>query len=223
MESMNKLAIDGGHPVRKNPFPPWPHYEEDEISSTMLTLKSGRVNYWTGQEGRQLEDEFAAFVGTNYAVALMNGTVALEAALIALGMGPGDEVIVASRTFIASASCVLIRGGRPVMADVDPVSQNITADTVLAVLTPMTRGIIAVHLAGWPCDMDPILALARSKGLWVVEDCAQAHGAVYKGRPVGSMGDVAAFSFCQDKIITTGGEKRAKEKSDLKRGTTLNS
>jgi len=220
---MNKLAIDGGHPVRKNPFPPWPHYEEDEISSTMLTLKSGRVNYWTGQEGRQLEDEFAAFVGTNYAVALMNGTVALEAALIALGMGPGDEVIVASRTFIASASCVLIRGGRPVMADVDPVSQNITADTVLAVLTPMTRGIIAVHLAGWPCDMDPILALARSKGLWVVEDCAQAHGAVYKGRPVGSMGDVAAFSFCQDKIITTGGEKRAKEKSDLKRGTTLNS
>jgi len=93
----------------------------------------------------------------------------------------------------------------------------------LAVLTPMTRGIIAVHLAGWPCDMDPILALARSKGLWVVEDCAQAHGAVYKGRPVGSMGDVAAFSFCQDKIITTGGEKRAKEKSDLKRGTTLNS
>ena len=220
MESMNKLAIDGGHPVRKNPFPPWPHYEEDEISSTMLTLKSGRVNYWTGQEGRQFEDEFAAFVGTNYAVALMNGTVALEAALIALGMGPGDEVIVASRTFIASASCVLIRGGRPVMADVDPVSQNITADTVLAVLTPMTRGIIAVHLAGWPCDMDPILALARSKGLWVVEDCAQAHGAVYKGRPVGSMGDVAAFSFCQDKIITTGGEKRAKEKSDLKRGTT---
>jgi len=220
---MNKLAIDGGHPVRKNPFPPWPHYEEDEISSTMLTLKSGRVNYWTGQEGRQFEDEFAAFVGTNYAVALMNGTVALEAALIALGMGPGDEVIVASRTFIASASCVLIRGGRPVMADVDPVSQNITADTVLAVLTPMTRGIIAVHLAGWPCDMDPILALARSKGLWVVEDCAQAHGAVYKGRPVGSMGDVAAFSFCQDKIITTGGEKRAKEKSDLKRGTTLNS
>jgi len=223
LESMNKLAIDGGHPVRKNPFPPWPHYEEDEISSTMLTLKSGRVNYWTGQEGRQFEDEFAAFVGTNYAVALMNGTVALEAALIALGMGPGDEVIVASRTFIASASCVLIRGGRPVMADVDPVSQNITADTVLAVLTPMTRGIIAVHLAGWPCDMDPILALARSKGLWVVEDCAQAHGAVYKGRPVGSMGDVAAFSFCQDKIITTGGEKRAKEKSDLKRGTTLNS
>ena len=203
---MTQLAIDGGHPVRKNPFPPWPYYEKDEISSTMQALKSGRVNYWTGQEGRQFEDDFAAFVGTDYAVALMNGTVALEAALIALGTRPGDEVIVTSRTFIASASCVIMRGGYPVMADVDPVSQNITADTVAAVLTSRTRGIIAVHLAGWPCDMDPILELASSRGLWVVEDCAQAHGAVYKGRPVGSMGDAAAFSFCQDKIITTGGE-----------------
>ena len=142
----------------------------------------------------------------NYAVALMNGTVALEAALVALGIVPGDEVVVTSRTFIASASCVIMRGGRPVMADVDPVSQNITAETIAAALTPRTKGIIVVHLAGWPCDMDPIMNLAREKGLWVVEDCAQANGATYKGRQVGSMGDVAAFSFCQDKIITTGGE-----------------
>jgi hypothetical protein len=171
-----------------------------------LTLKSGKVNYWTGQEGRLFEQEYAAYVGTHYAVAMMNGTVALEAALVGLGMEPGDEVIVTSRTFIASASCVVRCGGRPVMVDVDPVSGNMTADSIAAVLTAKTRGIIAVHLAGWPCDMDPILELARSKGLWVVEDCAQAHGATYKGRPVGSMGDAAAFSFCQDKIITTGGE-----------------
>ncbi|MEW6258735.1 MAG: DegT/DnrJ/EryC1/StrS family aminotransferase [Thermodesulfobacteriota bacterium] len=201
-----QLACEGGCPVRSKPFPFWPHYAAEEIETAMLTLQSGRVNYWTGQEGREFEKEYAAFVGTKYAVALMNGTVALEAALMALGVGPGDEVITTSRTFIASASCVVMRGGVPVMADVDAVSQNITADTIAAALTPRTRGIIAVHLAGWPCDMDPILDLAKQRGLWVVEDCAQAHGAVYKGRPVGSMGDAGAFSFCQDKIITTGGE-----------------
>ena len=172
----------------------------------MLVLQSGRVNYWTGQEGRKFEEEYAAFVGAKYAVALMNGSVALEAALVALGMAPGDEVVVTSRTFIASASCVIMQGGRPVMADVEPVSQNITAETIAAALTLRTKGIIAVHLAGWPCDMDPIMNLAREKDLWVIEDCAQANGATYKGRQVGSMGDVAAFSFCQDKIITTGGE-----------------
>ena len=172
----------------------------------MLVLQSGRVNYWTGQEGRQFEEEYAAFVGAKYAIALMNGSVSLEASLVALGMAPGDEVVVTSRTFIASASCVIMRGGRPVMADVDAVSQNITAGTIAAALSPRTKGIVVVHLAGWPCDMDPIMNLAREKNLWVVEDCAQANGATYKGRQVGSMGDVAAFSFCQDKIITTGGE-----------------
>lgn len=203
---MTKLAIDGGRPVRGTPFPPWPFYDADAIESAMLPLKSGKVNYWTGTIGREFEDAYAAYVGTDYAVALMNGSVALELALIALGIEPGDEVIVASRTFIASAGCVALRSGHPVIADVDKDSQNITAETIADVLTPRTKGIIAVHLAGWPCDMDPILALARDRGLWVVEDCAQAHGAKYKGRQVGSMGDVAAFSFCQDKIITTGGE-----------------
>jgi len=136
----------------------------------------------------------------------MNGSVALEAALVALGIVPGDEVVVTSRTFIASASCVIMRGGRPVMADVDPVSQNITPETIATALSPRTKGIIVVHLAGWPCGMNPIMNLARERGLWVVEDCAQASGATYEGRQVGSIGDVAAFSFCQDKIITTGGE-----------------
>ncbi|MFH1079154.1 MAG: DegT/DnrJ/EryC1/StrS aminotransferase family protein [Pseudomonadota bacterium] len=204
--TISDFTINSGQPIRKHPFFAWPHYDEDEVAAAMQVLQSGQVNYWTGQEGRKFEDEYAAFVGAKYAVALMNGSVALEASLVALGMAPGDEVVVTSRTFIASASCVIMRGGRPVMADVDPVSQNITAETIAAALTPRTKGIVVVHLAGWPCDMDPIMNLAREKNLWVVEDCAQANGATYKGRQVGSMGDVAAFSFCQDKIITTGGE-----------------
>ncbi|TYO94803.1 DegT/DnrJ/EryC1/StrS family aminotransferase [Desulfallas thermosapovorans] len=201
-----QLAIKGGRPVRTAPFAPWPYFSADETAAATAVLKSGQVNYWKGSEGRLFEKEFASFAGCRYAIALANGTVALELALHALGIGPGDEVIVASRTFIASASCAVMRGAVPVMADVDPVSQNITAQTIAAALTPKTRAIIAVHLAGWPCDMDPILALAKEKGLFVIEDCAQAHGATYKGRPVGSLGDVAAFSFCQDKIMTTGGE-----------------
>lgn len=172
----------------------------------MRVLRSGKVNYWTGTEGRRFEKEFAEAVGIRHAVALMNGTVALETALYAIGIGPGDEVIVPSRTFIASASCVVQRGATPVVADVDPVSQNLTADSVRAKLTPRTKAVIAVHLAGWPCDMDPLRELADQHDLKIVEDCAQAHGATYKGRSVGSLGHVAAFSFCQDKIITTGGE-----------------
>lgn len=200
------LAIDGGRPLRSTPFAPWPSFTEEEIESASRVLRSGKVNYWTGDEGRQFEAEFAAFTNCRHAVALTNGTVALELALYALGIGPGDEVIVPSRTFVASASCAVMRGAIPVIADVDPDSQNITAETVRAVLTPRTRAIIPVHLAGWPCDMDPILELAQEHGLKVIEDCAQAHGAAYKGRPVGSMGHVNAFSFCQDKIMTTGGE-----------------
>lgn len=201
-----KLAIDGGKPIRTSSFAPWPHFAQDEIDATIAVLKSGKINYWTGEEGRLFEKEFAAFTGCEYAIALTNGTVALELALYALGICHGDEVITTSRTFIASASCAVMCGAKPVMADVDPVSQNVTADTIKAVITPKTKAIIAVHLAGWPCDMDPIMALAREYGLKVIEDCAQAHGATYKGGPVGSLGDVAAFSFCQDKIMTTGGE-----------------
>lgn len=197
--------------TRKNHWSPqkfagWPSFEADELDAVARVLASGRVNYWTGEEGRKFEEEFALQAGCKYGVALANGTLALELALLALGISQGDEVITSSRTFIASASCAVMRGARPVIADVDPVSQNITADTIRAVLTPRSRAIVVVHLAGWPCDMDPILELARERGLKVVEDCAQAIGATYKGRPVGSMGDVGAFSFCQDKIITTGGE-----------------
>lgn len=184
----------------------WPYYEQDEIDAVTKVLSSGKVNYWTGEEGKLFEKEFAEFVGTKYAVALANGTLALEAALLGLDIGSGDEVIVTPRTFMASASCVVMCGATPVFADVDPISQNITAEMIKRVITPKTKAIICVHLAGWPCDMDPILALAKEHNLKVIEDCAQAHGAEYKGRKVGSIGDIGAFSFCQDKIMTTGGE-----------------
>jgi dTDP-4-amino-4,6-dideoxygalactose transaminase len=205
-ENKTKLAIDGGAPVRRTPFQPWPTFAVDEIAAATETLRMGKVNYWTGDEGRAFEKEFAEFCDRRHAIALANGTVALELALFALGIGPGDEVITTSRTFIASASCAVMRGAAPVLADVDPVSQNLTAATVRAKLTPRTKAIIAVHLAGWPCDMDPIMDLAREHGIKVIEDCAQAVGATYKGKPAGCLGDVAAFSFCQDKILTTGGE-----------------
>lgn len=189
-----------------DPLKPWPHFEAEEVEAAVRVLESGKVNYWTGNEGRSFEREYAAYLGCKHAIAVANGTVALELCLRALGIGPGDEVITTCRTFIASASCAVAVGATPVMADVDPVSQNLTAETINCKITPRTRAIIAVHLAGWPCDMDPILELAAMRGLKVIEDCAQAHGAKYKGRPVGSMGDINAFSFCQDKIITTAGE-----------------
>ena len=184
----------------------WPVFGEDERCAVDRVLRSGKVNYWTGGETRAFEREFAEACGCRYGVALANGTVALELALNVLGIGAGAEVVVTPRTFIASASAIVLSGARPVFADVDPDSQNITAASIEAVLSPRTRAIIAVHLAGWPCEMGPILELARVRGLKVIEDCAQAHGATYEGRPVGSFGDVAAFSFCQDKIMTTGGE-----------------
>lgn len=203
---MKTLAIDGGAPVRTLPFAPWPVFEREELEATSQVLRSGLVNYWTGEQGRLFEREFAVSIGIEHAVAVANGTVSLELALAALGIGPGDEVIVPCRTFIATASCVVMRGAVPVVADVDPASQNITAQTIKAILTPNTKAIIVVHLAGWPCDMVSITRLAREKGLYVIEDCAQAQGAKYKGVPVGAWGDAASFSFCQDKIMTTGGE-----------------
>jgi dTDP-4-amino-4,6-dideoxygalactose transaminase len=203
---MSRLAIDGGSRVRTQPFPSWPVFAQDEIDAVAQVLASGRVNYWTGGECIAFEQEFAAAVGRRHAISLANGTLALELALFATGIGPGDEVVVPSRTFIATASCVVARGARPVVADVDGESGNLTAATMAAVLSPRTRAVIPVHLAGWPCAMDEILALAASRGIHVIEDCAQSHGATYKGRAVGSFGTCAAFSFCQDKIMTTGGE-----------------
>jgi dTDP-4-amino-4,6-dideoxygalactose transaminase len=192
--------------TERRALPGWPHFGAEEIEAAAKVLASGKVNYWTGEEGRKFETEFAALAGCRHGVAVANGTLALELALYTLGIGEGDDVITTSRTFIASASCAVMRGARPVIADVDRVSQNVTAETLRAALTPRTRAIIPVHLAGWPCDMDSIMELARERGLKVIEDCAQVTGGMYKGRPVGSLGDIAAFSFCQDKIITTGGE-----------------
>ena len=187
-------------------FAPWPVYEADEVAAVVQALQSGKVNYWTGEEARAFEREYAAAVGVPHAIAVSNGTAALELCLQALDIPAGSEVITSPRTFIASASCVVMRGCIPVLADVDRDSGNITAETIAKVITPRTRAIIPVHLAGWPCDMDPIMALAETHGLQVIEDCAQANGATYRGRPVGSLGHMGAFSFCQDKIITTGGE-----------------
>jgi len=187
-------------------FPPWPSFTPEEADAVHRVVLSNKVNYWTGTECREFEKEFAQWCGSNHAVALSNGTLALDVALKALGIGPGDEVVVTPRTFIASVSCVVNAGATPVFADIEPDSGNISARTIAQALTPRTKAVICVHLAGWPCDMDPIMELAALHGLKVIEDCAQAHGARYKGRSVGSIGHVGAWSFCQDKIITTGGE-----------------
>ncbi|GAA5185143.1 DegT/DnrJ/EryC1/StrS aminotransferase family protein [Acinetobacter kookii] len=187
-------------------FEPWPSFTQAEADAVSKVLLSNKVNYWTGQECREFEKEFAQFAGTDYAVAVANGTVALDLALKALGIGQGDDVIVTSRTFLASASSIVTAGANPVFADVELDSQNISRRSIEAVLTPNTKAIICVHLAGWMCDMDPIMQLAEEKGLYVIEDCAQAHGAMYKGKSAGSIGHIGAWSFCQDKIMTTGGE-----------------
>ncbi len=188
------------------PFSPWPSFTHEEADAVQRVLLSNKVNYWTGQEGREFEREFAHFADTEYAIAVGNGTLALDLALKGLGIGAGDEVIVTPRTFLASATAVINAGATPVFADVDPDSQNITPDTVAAVLSSKTKAVICVHLAGWPCDMDGMMALAKDNNLYVIEDCAQAHGATYNGKPVGGLGHVGCWSFCQDKIMSTGGE-----------------
>jgi dTDP-4-amino-4,6-dideoxygalactose transaminase len=185
---------------------PWPSFTPEEADAVHQVVMSNKVNYWTGHECREFEKEFAAWCGTSHAIALANGTLALDVALKALGVGPGDEVIVTPRTFIASVSCVFNAGATPVFADVEIESGNISARTIKSVITPRTKAVICVHLAGWPCDMDPIMSLAEKHGFFVIEDCAQSHGARYKGRSVGGIGHVGAWSFCQDKIMTTGGE-----------------
>ncbi|MFK5949206.1 MAG: DegT/DnrJ/EryC1/StrS aminotransferase family protein [Methylococcales bacterium] len=194
------------------PFSPWPSFTQEESDAVSRVLLSNKVNYWTGIEGREFEKEFAQFSDSKYAVAVANGTLALDLALVALNIGASnggsehDEVVVTSRTFLASVSSIVTSGAKPMFADVDLNSQNITAETIQTVITDKTKAIICVHLAGMPCEMDEIMVLANKHNLVVIEDCAQAHGAKYKGRSVGSIGDIGCWSFCQDKIMTTGGE-----------------
>ena len=207
MKQSSSIATDPwATPAPTNIFSPWPYFAPDEIEAVRAVLMSGRVNYWTGSECREFEKEYAKEARTAHAIALANGTVSLELALAVLDVREGDEVVTTPRTFIASASCAVMRGAVPVFADVDRDSQNITAETIARAISPRTKAIIVVHLAGWPCEMDAILELASERGIHVIEDCAQALGALYKERPVGGLGTVGSFSFCQDKIITTGGE-----------------
>lgn len=188
------------------PFSPWPSFTQDEADAVSRVVLSNKVNYWTGTEGREFETEFATWADCEYAIALGNGTLALDIALKALNVGSGDEVISTPRTFLASVSSIVTAGASPVFADVDLNSQAITAESIKAVLTQKTKAVIVVHLAGMPAEMDAIMALSKEHGFYVIEDCAQAHGAKYKGRSVGTIGHIGAWSFCQDKIMTTGGE-----------------
>lgn len=187
-------------------FSTWPCYSENEAEAVKQVIQSNKVNYWTGKETKCFEEEFAHFTNSEYAIALSNGTVALDLALKALNIGPGDEVIVTPRSFIASVSCVVNAGATPIFADVDLNSQNIEAHTIKPKISPNTKAVIVVHLSGMPADMDPIMNLAKQHHFYVIEDCAQAHGARYKDRSVGSIGDIGTWSFCNDKIMTTGGE-----------------
>ena len=189
-----------------NQFSPWPSFTQEEADAVQKVLLSNKVNYWTGNECREFEKEFAVWSNSKYAVALGNGTQALDVALKALNIGDGGEVIITSRTFIASISSIVNSGATPIFADVDLDSQNITAESIRSVITNKTKTVVCVHLAGWPCEMDEIMDLANEFNLFVIEDCAQAHGSKYKGKPVGSIGHIGCWSFCQDKIMTTGGE-----------------
>lgn len=203
---MSKLALDGGTKACPTPLPFWPHYEQGEIDEVVRLLQSGKVNQWSGDSVKKFEVEFAKTIGQPHAVAVFNGTLALELALISLGIGKGDEVIVTPRSFIASASCVVSCGAIPVFADIDEDSQNITPSSIEAVISSRTKAIIPVHLNGWPCDMPKIMELAQENNLFIIEDCAQSHGAKIDDNFAGSFAHASVFSFCQDKIISTGGE-----------------
>jgi dTDP-4-amino-4,6-dideoxygalactose transaminase len=188
------------------PHERWPFYEDDEVEAVTAVLRSGRVNQWTGADVFAFELACAERFGGGHAIALTNGSVALDLALRAFRIGPGDEVIVSPRSFVASAACVRLAGATPVFADIDANSGNIAVPSIAQALSSRTRAIIPVHLAGWPADMPAIMELVRGRDIKVIEDCAQAHGAEIAGESVGSFGDAAAWSFCQDKIISTAGE-----------------
>ena len=184
----------------------WPHFDSEQIDSVTRVLTSGMVNTWTGNETKFFETEFAEWCGSTHAIAIANGSLALSAAYLSVGFRQGDELITTPRTFIATASSAVLLGAQPIFADVDPNSGAITADSIAPLINSRTKAISVVHLGGWPADMPAICDLAHAHGISVIEDCAQAHGARINGKSVGGFGDVAAWSFCQDKIITTAGE-----------------
>lgn len=199
-EDISQGSLGNVNPLRHT----WPVIERDVQEAALKVLQSGKINYWTGQEARLFEQEYAAYLGVPYALAVSNGTLALELALRAAGVGEGDEVIVPSRTFIATAGCVAAVGATPVVADIDPATNNMTALSMAEVMTPRTRAVIVVHLGGYPAPLEEICGLAAQINAVVIEDCAQAHGATYRRKMVGSLGDAGCFSFCQDKILPLG-------------------
>jgi dTDP-4-amino-4,6-dideoxygalactose transaminase len=201
-----KLAIDGGPKSVTNKLAGWPQFDEKAISAVQEVLVSGKVNYWTGPTGMEFERKFAAWQGSKYAISASSGTAALHIALSALGIGPGDEVIVPSYTFIASSFSVVQAGAVPRFADVNIDDHCISVESAEKLVNERTRAIMPVHLYGNVCDMDGILDFASKHNLYVVEDNAEAFGGVYKGKKTGTLGDVAACSFCQNKTFTTGGE-----------------
>lgn len=201
-----KLAIEGGPKTVTNKLTPWPKFDENAIRAVEQVLRSGKVNYWTGPKGMEFEKKFAAWQGSRFAISASSGTSALHVALTALGIGPGDEVIVPSYTFIASSFSIVQAGAIPRFADVNQDDHCISIASAEKLVNKRTKAIMPVHLYGNVCDMDPILAFAKKHKLFVVEDNAEAFGGVYKGKKTGTLGHIAACSFCQNKTFTTGGE-----------------
>jgi dTDP-4-amino-4,6-dideoxygalactose transaminase len=193
------------HP-QSTALPPWPIFEADEIAAVDAVLRSGRVNYWTGDQCKLFERAWSDYHGGMHSLAMANGSLTLDTALRVLNIGAGDEVIVSPRSYVASAMCAVLAGAKPVFADVEANSGNMTVASMEAVRTSRTKACIPVHIAGWPCDMPAISAWAAQHGIHIIEDCAQAHGAHIDGRSVGTWGVFSSWSFCQDKIMTTGGE-----------------
>ncbi len=201
-----RLAIDGGEAAVRDKLPHWPSFDESAIKAVEKVLRSGKVNYWTGRTGMEFEKRFAEWQGSKFAISTTNGTSALHVALTVLGIGPGDEVIVPSYTFIASSFSILQAGAIPRFADVNLEDHCISVASAEALVNERTKAIMPVHLYGNVCDMDPISAFAKKHKLFVVEDNAEAFGGSYKGRKTGTLSDIAACSFCQSKTFTTGGE-----------------
>ena len=201
-----KLAIEGGPKAVTNRLRPWPQFDDDAIEAVEEVLRSGKVNYWTGPRGMEFERKFAEWQGSRYAVSVATGTAALHVALSALGVGPGDEVIVPSYTFIATSFCVVQAGAIPRFADVNIDDHCVSVESAEKLITDRTKAVMPVHLYGNVCDMEKVIAFAEKHGIYVIEDNAEAFGGSYKGRKTGTLGHIAACSFCQNKTFTTGGE-----------------